>query len=397
MTTPSLRSLELAFANGELKLHYQPKVCLLSGDILGAEALVRWEGTEHGVIGPDEFLPLAVRSGLLHDITIDLLDQAVAACRHLRGVRAGLSISMNVAPDDLASQTISQRIGGLLQEGALSANELQIEITEAAAMRNVERVRDDLERLRDLGIHVLMDDFGTGWSSIDRLSQLPFSSLKLDQGVVRRMGTSRQNLNTVRAAISMARELRMTSIAEGVESDGAYNFLIAAGCEQAQGFFIGKPMPLEAFVDFLGGARDFAGSQIGRIHQSIYNLIHLRKTIVDAAVCLRLGPDTILPSVRVPGVAARAEDSRVGLWYFGVGQQLASREIFRSIEGPYRQLHVAVLDCLSLIGDGVVDESLDKAIGAMDVRTDQLIIQLHALERDLVQDMAESSVSARQR
>ena len=387
MNTPSLSALERAFANGELRLHYQPKVCLLSGDILGAEALVRWEGTEYGVLGPDEFLPLAVQSGMLHDITIALLDQAVTACRRLREVRRGLSVSMNVAPDDLASQTISQRIGSLLDDGLLATNELQIEITEAAAMRNVERVRDDLERLRDLGIHVLMDDFGTGWSSIDRLSQLPFSSLKLDQGVVRRMGTSRQNLNTVRAAISMARELRMTSIAEGVESDGAYNFLIAAGCEQAQGFFIGKPMPLESFIDSLGDSHDFAGSQIGRVHQSLYNLIHLRKPLIDAAACLRLGPDTCLPSVRMPGVAEQVEDSRVGLWYFGVGQRLAEMPVFQSIEGPYRQLHHAVQGCLLLVADGVVNASLDRAIDEMDIRTDQLIIQLHALERELLKGM----------
>lgn len=392
MSTPSLHSLQRAFANGELKLHYQPKVCLLTGRVVGAEALVRWEGAEHGVLGPDEFLPLAVRSGMLHDITIGLLDQAVAACRTLRDRQAGLSISMNVAPDDLASQTISQRIGSLLDDGTLRADELEIEITEAAAMRNVERVRDDLVRLRELGIHVLMDDFGTGWSSIDRLSQLPFTSLKLDQGVVRRMGTSQQNLNTVRAAISMARELRMTSIAEGVESDGAYNFLIASGCEQAQGYFIGKPMPLERFVEFLGSPRDFAGSQIGRVHQSVFNLIHLRKSVVDAAVCARLGPDTSLPSVRSPGVADGVRESRFGQWYYGVGQSLKARPVFQSIEGPYLKLHDAVQTCLKLIDEGKLDELLDRAIGEMDVRTDRLIIQLHALERDLVRDMSKRSV-----
>lgn len=392
VNAPSLHSLQRAFANGELKLHYQPKVCLLSGRIIGAEALVRWEGAEHGVLGPDEFLPLAVQSGMLHDITIDLLDQVVAACRRLRERQSGLSISMNVAPDDLASQTISQRIGSLLEEGVLEPNELEIEITEAAAMRNVERVRDDLVRLRDLGIHVLMDDFGTGWSSIDRLSQLPFSSLKLDQGVVRRMGTSRQNLDTVRAAISMARELRMTSIAEGVESDGAYNFLIAAGCEQAQGYFIGKPMPLDSFMDFLRSPRDFAGSQIGRVHQSVFNLIHQRKSVIDAVVCARLGPDTSLPSVRDPGIADSVQESRVGLWYYGAGQALAAIPVFRSIEGPYLQLHEAVHTCLKLVMEGVLDDSLDRAMGEMDVRTDRLIVQLHALERELVRDMAMESV-----
>lgn len=388
---PTLDSLKLAFRNGELKLHYQPKVCLHSGTVVGAEALVRWEGAEHGVLGPDEFLPLAVQSDMLHDITIGLLDQVVAACRRLRDVRDGLSISMNVAPDDLASQTISNRIGELLEGGELTTDELQIEITEAAVMSNLERVRDDLERLRDLGIRVLMDDFGTGWSSIDRLSQLPFSSLKLDQGVVRRMGTSRQNLNTVRAAISMARELRMTSVAEGVESNGAFNFLIAAGCEEAQGYFIGKPMPLDQFIDYVAKPPRFAGSQIGWIRLSVDNLIHHRKTVIDAAVCQRLGADTSLPSVRNPGFHPDAEHSRVGAWYFGVGQALRSRSSFRRIETPIRNHHKAVYRCLECVRAGTVDESLDAAIADMDACTDDLMAGLHTLERELLRAMADDS------
>lgn len=387
--SPTLDSLKLATRNGELKLHYQPKVCLLQGKVIGAEALVRWEGTEHGVLGPDEFLPLAVNSGMLHDITIGLLDQVVSACARLRDVQPGLSISMNVAPDDLASQTISQRIRELLDGGELFAHELQIEITETAVMRNVERVRDDLERLRDLGIQLQMDDFGTGWSSIDRLSQLPFSALKLDQGMVRRMGTSRQNLNTVRAAISMARELRMRSVAEGVESEGTYNFLIASGCEQAQGYFIGKPMPVDQFMHFVADPPHFAGSQIGWVHQSVDNLIHIRKLVVDAVICERLGPESSLPSVRDPELSPTVEQSRLGAWYFGAGQALRERAAFIALEDPLRRHHAAVQRCLERGTAGTTRASLDEAIAAMDACTDELIARLHELERELLSDMLE--------
>ena len=156
-------------SNDELVLYYQPKICLLTGDVIGAEALVRWADGTREIIPPNEFLPLAESSGLLHDLTMRLLDQVTDAAVELRGHASDLALSMNVAPNDLASNKISNRIGELLAQETISPEDLQIEITESAVMGNVERVRDDLERLNRLGIKVLMDDFGTGYSSIDRL------------------------------------------------------------------------------------------------------------------------------------------------------------------------------------------------------------------------------------
>ena len=381
---PSLRALERAMANDELLLHFQPKVCLLRGEVVGAEALVRWNGPERTIISPDAFLPLAESSGLLHDITMRLLDRAVDACLALRRVRPGLSISMNVAPDDLESRKISNRIAALLADGTLGPEDLQIEITESAVLGQLERVRDDLDRLVSLGIRVLMDDFGTGWSSIDRLSQLPFTALKLDQGIVRRMGTSRQNLDTVRSAVSMARELRMTSVAEGIESAGAYHFLIASGCEQGQGYWMGRPMSLEDFTGFVAAGTSFAGSQIGRVHQSVLNLIHVRKNLVDAAFCARLGAGEALPSVVRPDIASDAESSRVGLWYWGRGATLDDRPSYRAIEAPYRELHGRAHRFLQMIADGVTDARLDEAMDAIDERVDRLVALMHALERELL-------------
>jgi len=392
LNSPSFDELTRAVAEDRLRLHYQPKVCLLSGEVTGAEALVRWEHGDDGeMLSPDAFLPLAVAEGMLHDITLNLLDQTVQACIALRATGRDLSISMNVAPDDLESQTISDRIRSLLDTGTITSSELQIEITESAVMSNVERVRDDLQRLVSMGIAVLMDDFGVGYSSIDRLSQLPFSSLKLDQGIVRRMGTSRQNVNTVRAAISMARELRMTSVAEGVESEGAYHFLIACGCEQAQGFFIARPMALDDFTDFLASPRTFAGSQIGQVQQAVLNLLHQRRNVLDAAFCVRFGQESVLPSVMDPERSVAVQGSRVGTWYWGPGQGLADSEHFRAFESPFRELYALSEHCLELVGAGVSDARLDTALAALDAGTDRAIALLHALERELVKRPADGA------
>lgn len=375
-------ALQSAMANDELLLFYQPKVCLLRGSLLGAEALVRWNTGDSEIVSPSDFLPLAEETGLLHDITLNLLEQVVRACGELRQVQPGLSISINVAPNDLVTRTISGNIRRYLADGVIAKRDLQIEITESAAMGNAELIRDELIELTRLGIKVLMDDFGTGYSSIDRLSQLPFSSLKLDQGVVRRMGTSRQNLTVVKSAISMARELRMTSIAEGIETAGAYNFLIANGCEEAQGYYIGRPMALADFLSFVRDPPRFEGSQIGRVHQAIYNVLFDRQCLVDAAFCARLDRASTLPSVVNPGISDRAEDSRSGVWYYGIGQQLAHLDSFVRLEAPLRELHVIAGEFLQMLSHD--ERQVDAAIADVDAQVNSIIQLLHALERDLL-------------
>ena len=182
------QALERAIEYNELILYYQPKVSLLDGRVIGAEALVRWNVGEGTILSPSAFIPLAESSGLLHDLTVRLLDQVVGAAVTVKEKIPDLALSMNVAPNDLQSKTISKRIEHFLDQKIIDADDLQIEITESAVMGNFEQIREDIVRLTELGIKVLMDDFGTGYSSIDRLSQMPFSALKLDQGVVRRMG-----------------------------------------------------------------------------------------------------------------------------------------------------------------------------------------------------------------
>jgi len=377
-------ALERAMHNDELLLYYQPKVCLSRGVVIGAEALVRWSDGEHGLVSPDAFIPLAERSGLLHDLTLTLLDQIVDASRALRAETSAsadachsaegegkvqeLSLAINVAPNDLASRTISNRIKELLADNVIRAGDLQIEITESAVMGNVDRVYDDLCRLKKMGIKILMDDFGTGYSSIDRLSQLPFDALKLDQGVVRRMGTSRQNLDVVRSAISMARELGMTSVAEGIESAAVYNFLIAHGCEEGQGFYIARPMSLSDLQSFIKVDHQFEGSQIGRVHQACLNLARFRKMLIDAAFCARLGEGNTLDSVADPGLEANISESRLGIWYFGIGQNLTEHKVFKDIEQPLREVHASGQHFLKQLKDGLSTQELDYAIADIDLQ-----------------------------
>lgn len=376
--------LQQAMLNNELMLYYQPKVSLLSGRLIGAEALVRWSDGVNGIVSPSEFLPLAESSGLLHDLTLRLLDQVIDASSLLPANSPELSLSINVAPNDLKSSAISRRISTALDENKIQAHQLQVEITESAVMSNLDNVHDDLLRLKELGIRILMDDFGTGYSSIDRLSQLPFDALKLDQGVVRRMGASQQNLDVVRSAISMAREIGMTSIAEGVESADAYNFLIAHGCEEAQGFYISKPISLGDFIAFANQPHYFEGSQVGRIHQVSLNLLRFRKRLLDAAYCRQVGNGVGLDSLFDKSSAKDVSESRLGLWYFGVGQTLSAYPAFQQIEQPLRRLHMQGVTFIELLHTAASVDTLDMAMRRIDIDTDHILSLLHALERRLV-------------
>jgi EAL domain-containing protein (putative c-di-GMP-specific phosphodiesterase class I) len=388
----SQQALERAIANDELLLFYQPKVSLLTGQVIGAEALVRWSDAEGQIVSPNAFIPLAESSGLLHDLTIRLLDQLVDAAVELKQHSSGLALSINVAPNDLQSHAISNHIKGFIDQGIIAADDLQIEVTESIVMDNFDLIQDDIVRLTDLGIKVLMDDFGTGYSSIDRLSQLPFSALKLDQGVVKRMGTSRQNLNVVKSSISMARELRMTSIAEGIESAAVYNFLMANGCEEAQGFFISKPIALNEFFAFASQQHGFEGSQIGRIHQTVLNVLYQRKCLFDMLFCDSYDAQGSLPSVLDPDINAMLEKSRIGIWYFGVGQQLSGLQAFDSLEGPIRAMHKLSQELVDADLSSLSVSQRRNYLQGMDGQVNNIVTLLHTLESTLLVKTIESDI-----
>ncbi len=409
------RELEAAIANDELTLYFQPRVNLLSGQVVGSEALVRWPGRNQ-VLTPDAFLPMAEETGLLPELTLRLLEYLARACEQLRDDAAreashadqdavrerhdrrgsALPVSMNVSPAELESGLVSQRIGELLDSGRIGNRDIQIEVTEAEIMSHIDKVQYDLQQLTDMGLRLQMDDFGTGYSSIDRLSQLPFDFLKLDKGVVKRMSVSRQSLDVVRSSISMARELGMVSVAEGVESAVTSELLTTNGCEEAQGYFFAHPMSLDDLRDFCAAATPLGGSQIGLLHQAALDLLRYRKTLVDA---LYLSSDELSPSLR--GVIERrchqdVADSRIGHWYFGVGQRLAAAPLFRDIEPPLRHMHAAGIELGGLLLEKRrrrdVDE-LERQLVCFDHQASAVLGHLHALERELLMERLRQPVN----
>lgn len=246
-----LIELERALEAGELELYYQPKVSMRSARVLGAEALIRWRHAKMGQMNPAEFIGIAEQAGMIGKISEWVLERAVrqVAQWSTRGIE--LELSINLSADDAASETLPDRIAAVIAAHGVQASQLRIEVTESVVMTDPKRVSGLLGRVRDLGIGIAIDDFGTGHSSLAQLQTLPCDELKIDQAFVRGLRAGTANAVIVRTTIEMAHSLGLHVVAEGVEDRTSWNLLAQYGCDVAQGYFLGRPMPPADFLAWL--------------------------------------------------------------------------------------------------------------------------------------------------
>ena len=242
-----LGDLRRAVRHDELKLYLQPKVSLADGRVCGAEALARWDHPTFGWLPPGEFIGVAEQFGNISLVTHWALAAAVRECR--LWVEDGLDIvvSVNLSGRDLLDQNLPVFILQLLRDHDLAPRYLTVEITEEALVRDFARATLVLQCLRDLGVRVSIDDFGTKYSSLVQLKRLPVDELKIDRAFVMELPQDRDDAAIVRSTLDLAHSLGLEVVAEGVESPAALDWLAAHGCERAQGFYISRPMPAEAF------------------------------------------------------------------------------------------------------------------------------------------------------
>ena len=229
---------------------YQPQISLADGRVVGAEALARWPHAE-GTIPPDLFIPLAERSGLIVPLTFCILRQALEACRHWRSVHPDCSLSVNLSPLVLADPGLPDAIARLLREAGLEPGVLVAEITESTGVGQPLVAGDVLRRLRRKGVRMSIDDFGTGQSSLVTLHRLPYDELKIDRSFVTRCDADPQALKIVRATVSMARELGLRVVAEGIETAPVERLLQEAGCDAGQGWWFARAMPEPALLEWM--------------------------------------------------------------------------------------------------------------------------------------------------
>ncbi len=251
-------SLRVAVEHQELRLYYQPQVDLSDGRIIGCEALLRWQHPEIGMVSPASFIPLAEETGLIIQISDWVLEEAMRQSRAWR--EAGLpevTISVNLSALQFRQRNLHEQVGALLKKYDVPPHVLDLELTEGILMQGVERTLAMLHELTEMGVGLSIDDFGTGYSSLSYLKRFPIQQLKIDQSFVRDVTTDSNDATMVRTIILMAHSLNLHVIAEGVETEKQAAFLRESGCERAQGYHFGRPMPAEAFARLLQGGRRY--------------------------------------------------------------------------------------------------------------------------------------------
>ncbi len=246
-----LGDLRRAVRHDELKLFLQPKISLCDGQVCGAEALVRWDHPTFGWLQPGEFIGVAERFGNISLITHWALAAAVRECRLWVEEGLEISVSVNLSSRDLLDQNLPIVILELLRDHDLSPRYLTLEITEEALVRDFSRATLVLQCLRDLGARISIDDFGTGYSSLAQIKNLPVDELKIDRSFVMGLPQDRADAAIVHVAVDLAHSLGLEVVAEGVETASALQWLADHGCERAQGFLFSRPMPAEAFGEWV--------------------------------------------------------------------------------------------------------------------------------------------------
>ena len=252
-------SLRRALENSQLRLYYQPQVNLNTGEVVGAEALIRWQHPDYGFVSPATFIPLAEESGLILPIGEWVLTTACEQLQQWQNLGyAQLRMGINISVRQFAHSQFCDRLRQTLSTYAFSPDSLELEVTESLLVQDPDRAVDTLTQWKELGIQIAIDDFGTGYSSLKYLQKFPFDTLKLDRCFVSSITTDSKNIAITTAIIQMARNLNLKLVAEGVETPTELCFLLEQECDEMQGYYFSPPIPASAFGELLQSGKRLA-------------------------------------------------------------------------------------------------------------------------------------------
>jgi diguanylate cyclase (GGDEF)-like protein len=259
-----MSELRRAIDNDELTLYFQPKIDMKTGKAMHAEALVRWIHPTHGFIGPDQFIPLAEQTGNIVHLTAWVLKAAVMQLSHWHGSGIPMSLAVNVSAVDLNNRGFCQMVSANLAQYQVPPSSLVLEITEGSLMKDPQHAVATLNELCELGVGLSIDDFGTGYSSMVQLKRMPVDELKIDRSFVAHLDSDAEDMVIVKATIDLGHNLGLKVVGEGVENESIYNLLRDLGCDMAQGYYMGRPLPASEFGKWMaespyGGAKDAEG------------------------------------------------------------------------------------------------------------------------------------------
>ena len=382
-----------ALRSGALLFYYQPKISLASGKVTGAEALIRWREKDGGIVPPDEFIPFAEASGLITDITTAMFPILVEDINKMKETRRDISISFNISAKDLYSDELLNTIKDTLETEQISKNNLQLEITETAIVDNSSRIEESLDNLFNLGVQIVMDDYGVGYSSVDLLSRIPFSAIKLDQGIIGRMASSSKNALITRAIILMAADLKIKTIAEGVESQAAYNYLLSLGCDEAQGYWMSQPLTLDDFIELCRSEKRWFGSPYGQIFSIHLHHVQTRKTVMDTLFCLTSTPPEERHALPLPDLSVVHTDSIVDGWLAETGRVLGLKVDEKEMREHRLKLHEISQELVKVSTERKDEARMNKLFQEMSEHTQSIFRVMREIEEKIITEIFAQNIA----
>lgn len=394
----STKDIELGLLDKQFCLFYQPKLSLASNRIHGSEALIRWRLADGAIVPPSEFIPLAAQSFLIREISDYIVTELFAELPALH--KAGLTpVSFNLTARDFQDEKLTRRLLAAFDAGEVAPAQIEIEITEGDALDDDEIVLHNVRDLRAAGVGLAMDDYGVGYSSVDTLSRWPFSCIKIDQGLIRRMLASDKNARIVLSAIRMAHELNLDVVAEGVEADSQLRFLLEAGCRKVQGYLISKPLSLDE-VAGLDSAADIPSQlPVGEIHMAIIDQIQWRKHLISKTLKLATLPSDAPEREHAYMDAISDTNHRCMLlrWYRNGGRVFSHLPNYAGIGAALEFMNDIGTEIMERIRAGETLEDLQELIGALQQGSIDMLDALTTMEDSVLSTLYSDARRDRER
>ena len=374
-----------AIANGEMRFDYQPKVSFVSGEVCGAEALLRWRLDDGSEVAPDDFVPLAEAWGMVSDVTEAMFPRFLADTELIRARHPGHRVAFNISAHDLEAPRIITMLHDAISRGLIAVGNLELEVTEGAVVSSKASVLGSLHRLVSDGVELAMDDYGMGFSSLDALRRLPFSSIKLDQSFVLRVLQSTKSAVLVKISIAMAQMLGIRTVVEGVESKAIYDALLHSGCSAAQGYWISRPLALDGYLALLDSEPRWPSSPIGLFRMAQLAHHWQERLLIDLVFAALRSEDA---AVDVPLDFHLSEtECELGRWYYGVGSRFAGDPDFDALEAPHRAMHELCGEVFAALREGNRARILGELLDEISDKSCRVTACLHRLEtRTLIRE-----------
>lgn len=376
----SIKGIKKALQDDAFVLHYQPKISMITGDICGAEALLRLQSEDGSLIYPDQFIPVAEKEGFITQVTIQVLSRLISELPLILVDNQELVISFNASGKDFHNYQLTEFILRAIQERQYDVKNIEIEVTETVLMDEM-NAKMQLTKLANAGVPISMDDFGTGHSGLVELSKWPFSKVKIDKSFVNGIYSSSKNTEILQSAIRMAHQLNMEVVAEGIEDKETFILLQKYGCKVGQGYWISKPLSLDKFIHYLETYRAIPPFPIGVIYMAQLDHIQWKKTLIDAVLYVHRSHG-YSSAKKVQGGLPELDHTccKLGKWYYSVEKSFGHLEQYQNLEQPHKELHQIGREMLDAATNNCSIQELTERINVLAKKSGIIIDLLQSLE-----------------